>query len=802
LAKRDQSISLLGAEVNVFGRSSWVRVGNLANLGLSVTISNMDQRLKGVVERLTYVSDDGYTVLRLKASGHADLVTVVGHLPDVNPGESLKLEGEWINHARYGRQFKAERCEQVLPATLEGIRRYLGSGLIKGVGPVTAAQIVKRFGLETLAILDEEPQRLREALGVGPVRAEMIARAWEEQKAIKEVMLFLQSHGVATGLAVKIYKAYGDEALHIVQTDPYRLARDIWGVGFKTADQLARDLGLPLDAPSRVQAGVAYTLSQLADDGHVYAPEERLLSEASELLEVQLELVGQAVNVLDTEELVKRETLVYDVAPAVVDAEKNGHVAKEERAVYLAPFYFGEIGVTNRLRMMLERQSTHLPGFRQVQDWGAYLDQLTWVDGIKLSEQQRLAVETALTQKVTVLTGGPGTGKTTTMRTVISALENLGYRYALAAPTGRAAKRLSETTGRPAKTVHRLLGYKPTEGFIFDDENPLPVDMLVVDEASMLDLLLTNHLLKAVDPDAHLLLVGDVDQLPSVGAGDVLRDIIASGEAVGAAGGKGRQNVAVVRLDTIFRQAAGSYIIRNSHRINSGQFPTANQGDDFFLFTQDDPEKAADLVVDIVQNRIPRKFDLDALVDVQVLCPMHRGAVGVANLNRQLQDALNPPGRNKSERLFGGRILRTGDKLMQIRNNYDKECFNGDIGRLVTIDEENQSLVADIDGRLVSYDWAEADELVHAFAISVHKSQGSEFPAVVIPVMTQHYLMLQRNLLYTAVTRAKQLVVLVGQPKAISIAVRNNRVAERYSGLGVRLGLGKGLGVKPHRSAE
>ena len=749
----------------------------------------MDQVVQGVVERLTYVSDDGYTVLRLKAPDHADLVTVVGHLPDVNPGESLKLTGAWINHARYGRQFKAEHCEQVLPATLEGIRRYLGSGLIKGIGPVTAATIVKRFGLETLEILDEEPLRLREVAGVGPVRAELVACAWEEQKAIKEVMLFLQSHGVTTSLAVKIYKTYGDEALNVVQTDPYRLARDIWGVGFKTADKLARDLGLPLDAPSRVQAGVAYTLGQLADDGHVYAPEEQLVSEASELLEVEQELVGQAVDALDKDELVKRETLIYDLAQPTDDVQSDGRPLKEERAVYLAPFYFGEIGVTNRLRVMLDRPSTLLPDFRQVQDWNAYLDQLTWVDGIRLSDQQRFAVETALTHKVTVLTGGPGTGKTTTMRTVISALENLGYRYALAAPTGRAAKRLSETTGRSAKTVHRLLGFKPVEGFKFDDDNPLPVDMLVVDEASMLDLLLTNHLLKAVDPDAHLLLVGDVDQLPSVGAGDVLRDIIASGEKDSAMGDKRGQKIAVVRLDTIFRQPAGSFIIRNSHRINRGQFPTVNKGDDFFLFTQDDPEQAARMVVDVVRNRIPRKFGLNALADVQVLCPMHRGAVGVANLNRQLQEALNPPGHNQVERQLGGRILRTGDKLMQVRNNYDKECFNGDIGRLVSIDEEDQTLVVEIDDRLISYDWAEADELVHAFAISVHKSQGSEFPAVVIPVMTQHYLMLQRNLFYTAVTRAKQLVVLVGQRKAISIAVRNNRVSERYSGLGVRLGL-------------
>jgi exodeoxyribonuclease V alpha subunit len=741
-------------------------------------------RMHGVVERLTYVSEDGYTVLRLKAPDHVDLVTVVGHLPDINPGESLKLEGQWVSHTRYGRQFKVERCEQVLPATHEGIKRYLGSGLIKGVGPVTAERIVRRFGVDTLRVLDEEPQRLREALGVGPKRAELIARAWEEQKAIKEVMLFLQSHGVTTGLAVKIYKTYGDEALPIVQQDPYRLAKDIWGVGFKTADKLAQDLGLPRDAPSRVEAGVAHTLSQLADQGHVYVPEEELVAEASELLEVSLELVNQAVGVLDGEEQVKRETLVYEPISASSEAESMDRALQEERAVYLAPFYYGEVGVSNRLRLLVETPTTRLHRLRQVPEWGPFLEQLTWADGITLTEQQREAVHTALTNKVTVLTGGPGTGKTTTMRTVIMALERMGYRYVLAAPTGRAAKRLSEATGRPAKTIHRLLGYKPTEGFKFDADNPLVADMLIVDEASMLDLLLANHLLKALDPAAHLLLVGDVDQLPSVGAGDVLRDIIASADATGGTG----QTIAVVRLETIFRQAEGSYIIRNSHRINRGQFPIVNEGNDFFLFTQDDPEQAAAQLVDVVKNRIPRKFGLNPLDDVQVLCPMHRGAVGVANLNRLLQDALNPPALRTRERRLGGRIFRVGDKLMQIRNNYDKEIFNGDIGRLAAIDLENQSFTFELDGRAVRYDWVEADELVHAFAISVHKSQGSEFSAVVLPMMTQHYLMLQRNLLYTAVTRAKQLVVLVGQRRAIGIAVRNNRVTQRYSGLSVRLG--------------
>jgi exodeoxyribonuclease V alpha subunit len=748
-----------------------------------VTQSQMElQHLQGVVERLTYVTEDGYTVLRLKARGHADLVTVVGHLPDLSPGESLKLEGRWVRHAQYGRQFQAERCEQLLPATVEGLRRYLGSGLIKGVGPVTAAHIVKRFGLDTLRVLEKEPQRLREALGVGPKRAQLIARAWEDQKAIKEVMLFLQSHGVTTGLAVKIFKTYGDEALEIVQRDPYRLARDIWGVGFKTADKVASDLGLPRDAPGRVQAGVAYTLSQLADDGHVYAPEEQLLSEASQLLQIQPELVSQAVEALAAEEAVKRETLVYAPSADPPTGAGEGQAVREERAVYLTPFYYGEVGVSNRLRGLVETPSTRLHRFRQVRAWAPFLDQLTRRDGIQLIDQQREAVRTALTHKVAVLTGGPGTGKTTTMRTVIAALERMGCSYALASPTGRAAKRLSEATGRPAKTVHRLLGYKPAEGFGFNDENPLPVDMLVVDEASMLDLLLTNHLLKALDPAAHLLLVGDVDQLPSVGAGDVLRDVIASGEA------EAGRSVAIVRLETIFRQAEGSYIIHNSHRINQGQFPIVNKGDDFFLFTQDDPEQAAALVVDVVGNRIPHKFGLDPLDDVQVLSPMHRGAVGVANLNHLLQNALNPPAPNKPERRLGGRTLRVGDKVMQIRNNYDKETYNGDIGRLVAIDLENQTLTVQMDDRPIPYDWTEADEIVHAYAISVHKSQGSEFPSVVVPVMTQHYLMLQRNLLYTAVTRAKRLVVLVGQRRAVSIAARNNRVAQRYSGLSVRLG--------------
>ncbi len=730
-------------------------------------------KLQGIVERITYYNEEnGYSVVRLNVPGQPDLVTVVGNLPEVNPGESLRLGGVWTTHSQYGRQFKAEQCEQVLPATVEGIKKYLGSGLVKGVGPVTAARIVQRFGVDTLRILDETPRRLREALGVGPKRAAAIAQAWEEQRQIREVMLFLQGHGVTTGLAVKIYKAYGDDALQVVQENPYQLARDIWGVGFKTADKIARDLGLPPDAPSRVQAGVAYTLSQLADEGHVYAPEEELVGEASHLLDVPPGLVRAAIEDLDVEEVVRRETLTYPIAGG--EGSTNQQAVREEQAVYLAPFYYGEIGATNRLHALIENPTTRLYPFRNT-NWEKLMAQITHDSDLQLSEEQREAVRAVLTHKVTVLTGGPGTGKTVTMRTVIQALEALGCSYALCAPTGRAAKRLSEATDRPAKTIHRMLKYAPLDGFRHNEENPLEVDCLIVDEASMLDLLLTNHLLKAIDPAAHVLFVGDIDQLPSVGAGDVLRDLIASGRAT------------TVRLTTIFRQAADSGIVINAHRINRGRMPLLNQSDDFFFFSSRDPRQAADLLVDVVQRRIPRKFGLHPTDDVQVLAPMYRGACGVANLNARLQMALNPPTAGKPERRLGGRAFRVGDKVMQTRNNYARDVYNGDIGRVSGIDPVEQTLTVAIDDQPVVYDWGEADELVHAFAVSVHKSQGSEYLAIVLPMLTQHYLMLQRNLLYTAITRAKRLVVLVGTRRAIGIAVRNNQVRERRSGLSIRL---------------
>lgn len=745
-------------------------------MGRSVYNDPRMDTLEGLVERITYYSaETGYTVLRLRpagkrsafAAGEDDLLTVVGNLPEVNPGESLRLEGAWMAHAQYGKQFKAERCDQVLPASVEGIKRYLGSGLIKGVGPKTAARIVKKFGAETLRVIDEEPRRLHEVLGIGKHKIAIINLAWQQQKAIKTVMIFLQGHGISTSLAVKIYKQYGALSEQVVASDPYRLARDIYGIGFKTADKIARQLGLPPDAPSRVEAGVAYALGELSAAGHVYSPTEKLTATAAELLEVKPELVTTAIDRLLADNRIRRETL------QIAEIKAGGQRAvREEEAVYLAPFYYGEVGVTNRLVKMMQSPSLFLSDLGDT-DLDALIAQ---VGQVELSPEQRLAIRRALENKVSVITGGPGTGKTTALKTLIGALESANKTYALTSPTGRAAKRLSEATGRPAKTIHRLLGFQPGIGFNYNEENTLPIQMLIVDEASMIDLLLMNSLLKALDPATHLLLVGDVDQLPSVGAGDVLRDVIDSNVA------------AITRLAIIFRQAQDSLIITNAHRINLGEMPlTPNEAHDFFLFAVEDPEEAANWVVDVVQNRIPKRFGLNPIDDIQVLAPMYRGAVGVANLNTRLQEALNPPAPKKDERKIGGRIFRVGDKLMATRNNYDKDTFNGDIGRLISIDLEEQTLLINFEGHAVAYDWLEADELAHAFAVSVHKSQGSEYPAVVLPMLTQHYLMLQRNLLYTAITRAKKLCVLVGTRKAIAMAVKNATVAERYSGLEARL---------------
>ncbi len=714
------------------------------------------QSLQGTIERITFYNEEnGYTVARFVPEGKAYTVTIVGNLMGVSVGESAALEGVWTSHPEYGQQFEIKRFTVRLPATIQGIKKYLGSGLIKGIGPVTADRIVQRFGLETLGIIEQMPERLSEAEGVGRKRVEMIQRGWAEQKQIKEVMLFLQSHGVSTSLAVKIYKAYGDAALNVVRQEPYRLARDIYGIGFLTADKIARAIGIQGDDPSRIEAGVRYVLGQFSDDGHVFALRANLLDSSSEILGVPTQAVDEAIHRLKAAD----------------------EVHCEDEAVYLMPFYRAEIGVVNRLAQMTASPHSRLAEFRQV-DWDAAFRWVEEKSQIAFTDLQKEAVRTALISKVSILTGGPGTGKTTSVRGLIQLVRAKRHTFKLAAPTGRAAKRLSAATGEPAQTLHRLLEFKPYEGnkFLRDRENPLDADLLIVDELSMIDLLLMNALLKAIDITTHVLFIGDPDQLPSVGAGNVLRDLIAS------------KAVPVIRLDVIFRQAEQSNIVLNAHRINEGRMPVFDkQANDFFLFPENDPEKAARRVAELVKTRMPRRFGLDPVRDVQVLCPMHRGAVGVGELNRLLQDTLNPAEPGKAEWRHGSRVLRVGDKVLQVRNNYAKLIFNGDLGRVTAIDLEEQRLTVDFDGQTVDYEFSELDELMHAFAMSVHKAQGSEYPAVVVPLFTQHYMLLQRNLLYTAVTRARGLVVLVGMYNAIAIAVKNDKIAQRNSRLAQRL---------------
>lgn len=750
------------------------------------------ETLSGSVERITFYNpENGYTVLRLRPDrgrtpgmSQDGLVTVTGNLPELPPGEALRLQGAWSNHPKHGLQFQVEFCERVLPATVAGIRRYLSSGLVRGIGPRLAERIVAQFGLETLEIIENQPARLNEVPDIGPKRSRLIAKAWAEQRQVKEIMLFLHGHGVSTNLAVKIYKQYGDQALSVVQNDPYRLARDLYGVGFTTADKIAQALGLPQDHPSRLEAGVIYALNENSDEGHVYSPQPRLIERSAELLGVPADLIPPALERLQAQNLVRQVQVPQPTGvpqPTEVPQPAGKEPAVKETAaayalpaVYLAPFYFGEVGVAERLGQLAaaipSRLSSLPPAFIQL-DAG-------------LSPEQQEAVRRALSHPLSILTGGPGTGKTTTLKALISAVEAGRKTYALASPTGRAAKRLSQATGRQASTIHRMLGFKPGEGFKYNPENPLDVDLLVVDEASMLDLLLAHHLLKALRPGTHLLLVGDVDQLPSVGAGDVLRDCIRSGVA------------AVTRLSVIFRQAADSAIITNAHRINSGQMPlfstpgsesAALPTGDFFFFSADTPEEAGSWVEQVVTQRIPQKFGFHPLHEIQVLAPMYRGPAGVTALNERLQNTLNPSALLKPEKRLFGQVFRPGDKVMQTQNNYDKEVYNGDIGFIFSIDAVNQMLTVDFEGRAVAYDWSEADQLVLAYAVSVHKAQGSEFPAVVVPLLTQHYLMLQRNLLYTAITRAKKLCVLVGSRRAIAIAIHNDRVAHRYSALDWRL---------------
>jgi len=720
------------------------------------------ESLTGSVERIVFYNEEnGYTIARFAAKGRYDLVTLVGSMADVRPGAVLRVWGQWKTHPVYGEQFTLERYHEERPATVEGIRKYLGSGLIKGVGPVTASRVTEHFGLYTLDVIEEDIERLIEVPGVGPKRVKIIAQAWEEQKAIKEIMLFLQSHNVSTRLAVKIYKTYGDDSIRIVEDDPYQLAQDIYGIGFITADGIARNLGIAADAPARLQAGLEHTLKALADDGHVFAPRPHLLAEAAKLLAQPAEKIEAELTTLANEERIVPETLADDT-----------------EAIYLTPFHRAEVGVARRL-LALQRASGAgaLAEFRSV-DWEQAFAFVRQKTGFSPADEQAGAVKIALTEPVSILTGGPGTGKTTTIKAVLALLAAKGKRVLLAAPTGRAAKRITETTGIEAKTIHRLLEVDPSAGFKFkrNQANPLEADALIVDEVSMIDLILMNNLLKAIAPGTHLLLVGDADQLPSVGAGNVLRDMIASGA------------IPTVRLAVIFRQAQDSTIIGNAHRINQGEFPLfPKDKSDFYFFGKTEPEEAAPLLVDIVARRIPKKFGAHPINDIQVLAPMHRGQVGVGNLNQLLQAALNPARPDVAQYQSGSRLFRVGDKVLQLRNNYDKDVFNGDIGFVEGLDLEDGVAVVRFDGRPVRYELSELDEIIPAYAMSVHKSQGSEYPIVVIPMLTQHYMMLQRNLLYTAITRAKRMVVLVGTRKAIAMAVRNNRVDKRWSALVERL---------------
>ena len=709
------------------------------------------ERLRCVVERITFQSD-GYSVLKCSAKGYSDLVTVVGMMPDAHVGSVLTLGGRWKIDSKYGRQFQVVTFEETLPATVYGIEKYLGSGLIKGIGPKYAKLIVNTFGADTLEVIETEPERLLEVPGIGEKRVERIRQGWTDQKEIKNIMLFLQGHDVSTAHATRIYKHYGAESIDVVRENPYRLADDIWGIGFKTADTIASKLGFEKTAYARLRGGLMYTLNRLADDGHCYALRQQLTETGSKLLEVEEVLLSPALDQM----IADRDVITAPVPES------------EDVAIYLPPFFYAEVGVQNRMRGIAAGEAA-APRPAQV----------FMREDIEYDEVQMEAIRTALKSKIMVLTGGPGTGKSTTTLGIIRALG--GLSILLAAPTGRAAKRLSEVTGREAKTIHRLLEFKPPEGYKRNENNPLEGDVLIVDECSMVDEMLMYSLLRAVPDSMRVILVGDVDQLPSVGAGNVLRDIIDSGA------------VPVVRLTKIFRQAAASRIILNAHRINDGEFPDLSNGagTDFFFQKAEEPEKAAEIIVDLVKNRLPKYYHVLPQA-IQVLTPMQRGVVGAANLNQLLQAAVNPPVRdykgNPGPELHrGGYIFRAGDKVMQIKNNYDKEVFNGDIGMIEKIDPEDRTLAVRFDDRSIEYDATELDEMVLAYATTVHKAQGAEYPIVVMPVMMTHFMMLQRNLLYTGVTRAKKILVLVGQKKAVGYCVRNVTVDKRNTLLAERL---------------
>jgi exodeoxyribonuclease V alpha subunit len=713
--------------------------------------SSTPEVLAGLVERVTYHNaENGFCVLRAKARGHRDVVTVVGHAATISAGEWITASGEWVNDRTHGQQFKARFLRTSPPTSADGIEKYLSSGMIRGVGPVYAKKLVRAFGEKVFDVIEATPDRLREIDGIGPVRAASILAAWAEQKAVREIMVFLHSHGVGTARAVRIFKTYGADAIQIMTENPYRLARDIRGIGFKTADAIAMKLGIEKTAMVRVRAGISYALTEAMDEGHCGLPTGELVPLTEKLLEVPQELI--------------RTALDLELQGGTVIADRVG----ETDCIFLAGLHGAERAVAERL-LTLANGTLPWPSIDAERA-------LPWIEqrtGLTLAESQTAAVRLALSAKVLVITGGPGVGKTTIVNSILRILAAKGARLLLCAPTGRAAKRMSEATGMEARTIHRLLEVDPkTGGFRRGPDNPLDCDLLVIDETSMVDILLMHALLKALPNQAALLIVGDVDQLPSVGPGQVLADVIGSGA------------IPVVRLTEVFRQAAKSRIIVNAHRVNQGQVPELNRPEedsDFYFVPADDPETAVGRILEMVKTRIPRRFGLDPIRDIQVLCPMNRGGVGARSLNIELQAALNPAGDRKVERF--GWTFSPGDKVMQIENDYDKDVYNGDIGYIDKVDPNAGEIVASFDGRSIPYGFGQLDMLVPAYATTIHKSQGSEYPAVIIPILTQHYAMLQRNLLYTGVTRGKRLVVLVGQKKAIAIAVRNISGRRRWSKL-------------------
>jgi exodeoxyribonuclease V alpha subunit len=715
-----------------------------------VSAASLTEVLAGLVDRVTFHNaENGFCVLRVKARGQRDLITLVGHAAMISAGEFVQASGSWANDRTHGLQFRASFLKATAPTTTEGIEKYLGSGMIRGIGPVYAKKLVRAFGEAVFDVIQQEPSRLREITGIGPKRAERIIAGWAEQKVIREIMLFLHSNGVGTSRAVRIYKTYGTDAVRLISENPYRLARDIRGIGFRTADQIATKLGIEKTALIRVRAGVSFALAEAMDDGHCGLPYEDLLALTRELLDVPVELVDTALGL--------------ELQDGTVMADEVDGL----RCTFLAGLYRAEREIAERLKR-LAAGTPHWPSID--------VDKaIPWVEKrtrLALADSQKAALRAALGSNVTVITGGPGVGKTTLVNSLLKILLAKGVVIALCAPTGRAAKRLSESTGLEAKTIHRLLETDPRTGaFRRTEEAPLDCDLLVVDETSMVDVPLMRALLRALPESAALLLIGDVDQLPSVGPGQVLADIIASGA------------VPVVRLTEVFRQAAESRIIVNAHRINNGLMPdlAPAESGDFYFVDAADAEDGVRKVLAIVQDRIPKRFGLDAIRDIQVLCPMIRGGLGARSLNIELQKVLNPPGEIRIERF--GWTFCPGDKVMQVENNYDKEVYNGDLGVVSQIDMEEGELHVDFDGRDVTYDVGELDELVLAYAATIHKSQGSEYPAVVIPLTTQHYPMLQRNLVYTGVTRGKRLVVLVGQRKALAIAVKGARTRKRWSKL-------------------